>query len=115
MDLIGPLHRIDRGKEYIIILEYHLAKWIESAAVPTKEVMIVPDAIVQEWVYKHCTPLHLHSYRGTEFTTAIYHCMCDFLRIHTTNFTAYNSQLNGVIERCNRTLLSMLRTVVSEQ
>ncbi len=41
--------------------------------------------------------------------------MCDLMRIHKTYSTAYNPQPSGTMERCNRTLLSMLRIVVSEQ
>ncbi len=96
-------------------MQDHFTKWIEGAAVPTKAAMIVADVLVHEWVYKHSTPLNLHSDRGTEFTAAMHRCMCDFLRIHKTYSTAYNPQSNGAVERCNRTLLSLMRTVVSEQ
>ncbi len=45
----------------------------------------------------------------------MHRCLYDLLRIHKTYSTAYNPQSNGAVERCNRTLLAMLRTVVSEQ
>ncbi len=115
VDLNGPLHRTDCGNEYIVMMQDHFTKWIEGAAVATKEAMLVADLIVNEWVYKHGTLLNLHSDRGTEFTAAMHRCLCDLLRIHKTYSTAYNPQSNGAVERCNRTLLSMLRNVVSEQ
>ncbi len=96
-------------------MQDHFTKWIEGTAVTTKKPMIVADVIVHEWVYKHSTPLNLQSDRGTEFTIAMHRCLCDLLRIHKAYATAYIPQSNGAAERCNHTLLSMLRTVVSEQ
>ena len=96
-------------------MQDHFTKWIEGAAVAIKEATLVADVIVNEWVYKHGTPLNLHSDRGTEFTAAMHRCLCDLLRIHKTYSVAYNPQSNGAVEMCNRTLLPMLRTVVSEQ
>ena len=64
---------------------------------------------------KHGTPVTFHSDRGKEFTTALHQEVCDLLRIAKTYSTAYHPQANGMVERCNRTLLAMLRTVVSEQ
>ena len=72
VDLIGPLHRTDHGKEYIVMMQDHFTKWIEGTAVATKEAMLVADVIVNEWVYKHGAPLNLHSDRGTEFTAAMH-------------------------------------------
>ncbi len=115
VDLIGPLHKTDCGNEYIVVMQDHFTIWIEGAAVATKEAMLVADVIVSEWVYKHSTPLNLHSDRGTEFTAAMHRCLCELLRIHKTYSTAYNPQSNGAVERCNHTLLSMLSTVVSEK
>ncbi len=80
VDLIGPLQRTERGNEYIVVMQDHFTKWIEGTAVPTKEAMIVADVLVHEWIYKHGTPLNLHSDRGTEFTAAV----------HRTYSTAYN-------------------------
>ncbi len=77
--------------------------------------MLIADVIVNEWFYKHGTPLNLQSNWGTEFTAVMHRCLCDLLRNHKTYSTAYNPQSSGAVERCNRTLLSMLRTVVSEQ
>ena len=96
-------------------MQDHFTKWREGAAVATKEAMLVAHVIVHEWVYKHDTPLNLHSDRGTEFTAAMNRCLCDLLRIHETYSTVYNPQSNGAVERCNPMLLFMLRIVVSEQ
>ncbi len=52
VDLIGPLHKTDRGNEYIVVMQDHFTKCIEGAAVATKEAMLVADVIVNEWVYK---------------------------------------------------------------
>ena len=71
VDLIGPLLRTDSGNEYIVMMQDHFTKWIEGAAVATKEAMLVVNVIVHEWVYKHGTPLKLHGDRGTEFTAAV--------------------------------------------
>ncbi len=40
--------------------------------------------------------------------------LSDLLRIAKTYSTAYRPQTNSMVERCNRTLLAMLKTVVSE-
>ncbi len=108
VDLLGRLHRTERGNEYIVVMQDHFTKWIEGAAVPTKEAMIVADVVVDEWIYKRGMLLNLHSDRGTGFTAAMHRCMCDLLRVHRTYSTAYNPQLNGVVERCNCTILSLL-------
>ncbi len=84
MDLIGPLHRTDRGNECIVVMQDHFMKWVEGAAVATKEAMLVADIIVHEWVYKHGTQLNVNSNRGTEFTAVMHRGLCDLLRIHKT-------------------------------
>ncbi len=81
VNLIGPLHRTERGNEYNFVIQDHFTTWIESAAVPSKEPMVVVDVIIWKWVYKHGTPLNIHNDRGTEFTAAMHRCMCDLLRI----------------------------------
>ncbi len=64
VDLIGPLHRTEHRNEYIVLIQDHFTKWIEGTAVPSKDAVVVADIIVQEWVYKHGTPLNLHSDGG---------------------------------------------------
>ncbi len=91
-DLIGHLHRTDRGNEYIVVMQDHFTKWTEGAAVTTKEAMLVANVIVHDWVYEHCTTLNLHSDKGTEFTAAIHRCLCGLLRIHKTYSMMYNPQ-----------------------
>ncbi len=72
------------------------------------------DAVVQDWILKHGAPISLHSDRGREFTAELRQGVCDLLRIAKTYSTAYCPLANGMVENCNRILLSMLRAMVSE-
>ncbi len=64
---------------------------------------------------KHGTPITLHSEREKEFTAVLHQEVCELLRMTKTYSTVYRSQSNGMVERCNHTLLAMLRAVVSKQ
>ena len=112
---MGPFKRTQDGNEYIVVMQDHFTKWVEGRAICGKEALTVADAIVQDWVLKHGAPISLHSDRDKEFTAALHQEVCDMLRIAKTYSTAYRPQANGVVERCNRMLLAMLRPVVSEQ
>ncbi len=113
VDLMGPFKRNQDGNEYIVVMQDHFTKWVEGRAICGKEALT--NAIVQDWVLKHGAPISLHSDRGKEFTAVLHQEVCDMLRIAKTYFTPYRPQANGMVERCNRTLLAMLRAVVSEQ
>ena len=115
VDLMGPFERTQDGNEYIAVMQDHFTKWVEGRAICGKEALTVAEAVVQEWILKHGAPISLHSDRGKEFTTALHQEVCDLLRIAKTYSTAYRPQANGMVERCNRSLLAMLRAVVSEQ
>ncbi len=93
-------------------MQDHFTKWVEGRANCGKEALKVTDAVVQKWVLKHGKPIALHSDHGRKFTAALHQGVCDLLRIAKTYSTAYRPQCNGMVERCNRTLLAMLRAVV---
>ncbi len=80
-----------------------------------KEALTVADAVVQDWILNRGASVTLHSDRGKEFSTALHQEVCDLPRIAKTYSTAYHHQANGMVERCNHTLLAMLRAIVSEQ
>ncbi len=115
VDLMGPFKMTQNGNDYIVVMQDHFTKWVEGRAICGKEALTVPDAVVQDWILKHGTPVTLHSDRGKEFIAALHQEVCDLLRIVKTYSTAYHPQANSMGEHCNRTLLVMLRTVVSEQ
>ena len=95
-------------------MQDHFTKWVKGRAICGKEALTIADAMVQDWILKHSTPVTPHSDRGKEFTTALHQEICDLLCNPKTS-TVYRPQANGMVERCNYTLLAMLRAVVYEQ
>ena len=109
VDLMGPF------KMTSPFMQDHFTKWVGGRAVCGKEALTATDAVVREWILKHGTPFTLHSDQGKEFTAVLHQEVCDLLPIPKTYSTPYHPQANGMVERCNCKLLSMLQEVVSEQ
>ena len=63
---------------------------------------------------RYGVPYQLHSDQGTDFESALFQEVCKLLRIEKTRTSPYRPQSDGLVERCNRTIQTMLKAFVNE-
>lgn len=90
----------------------HLTRYSETAAIPSATAYEVSLFLLRFLVLRHGPPRVLISDRGRQFTAEVIEellrlCTCDYR--HTT---PYHPQSNGLVERTNRTLTTMLAMYV---
>ena len=66
---------------------------------------------MKEFVVIYGAPACLQTYHGRYFESNFVKAICRLLGIVKSRATPYHPQSNGMIERFNRTLLSMLKMV----
>ena len=66
--------------------------------------------LVDEFFCRFSIPLQMHSDQGRQFESDVMKVMCQLLQISKTHTTPYHLQSHELIERLNRTLISMLAT-----
>ena len=59
-------------------------------------------------------PRRIHSDQGRNFDSNLFRELCKLLHIHKSRTSPYHPQSDGMIERFNRTLLSMLSLFVGD-
>ena len=74
----------------------------------------VADIIVREVVTRFGVPTTIHSDQGSQFESELFTEMCHLLQINKTKTTPYHPKSDGMVERFNKTLATMLSSYVSE-
>ncbi len=88
---MGPFKMTQNSNNYIVVMQDHFTQWVEGRAICGKEALTIADAVVQDWILKHGTPITLRSDRGKEFTAAlierfvIYSALLKHTLWHTTH------------------------------
>ena len=108
MDILGPLPATSRGKKYILVVGDYFSKWKEAYPMPNMEATTIATFLVNEFICRFGVPEYLHTDQGRNFEASLMKEMCRLLGIKKTHTTPYHPQSDGLIERFNRTLLSML-------
>ena len=103
------------GHDSILVLTDHYTRF--AMAVPTKNqtALTTAKAIVDLFVLHYGLPERLHSDQGPNFESKVIKELCQLLNIKRSHTTPYHASGNGMCERMNRTLLSMLATLPSEK
>ena len=115
MDLVGPFHpRTPRGNSQILTLTDQATRWIEAWPIKDGTAVEVASKVV-EFVCRLGMPLELHSDRGRNVDGNVIREVCKILDIRKTHTTAYRPQANGITERENHTLKSLLTAYVNDQ
>jgi len=97
-----------QGNKYIIVATDYHTKWVEAQPVTNKTASIVAGFIYEEIICRHGAPKELLSDQGTEFLNSLVYQICERFKIKHRTTTPYHPQTNGLTERFNRTLISIL-------
>nr|XP_034331654.1 KRAB-A domain-containing protein 2-like [Crassostrea gigas] len=113
-DILGELPITAKGNRYILVVSDYFTKWTEAFAMPNMEAKTVPKIMVEEVFVRLGTPRIIHSNQGRQFESELFREVCRLFHIQKTRTTAYHPQSDGMVERFNRTLTSMLSAFVQE-
>ena len=114
IDITGPLPKTDAGNRYVLVVADYFTKWTEAYAIPDQEAGTVAKKLVEEFVARYGVPREIHSDQGRNFESALFQEVCRLLDLDKTRTTPLRPQSDGMVERFNRTLKSMLSLFVHE-
>ena len=98
-----------RGNKYVLVFQDLFTKWPMVYPLPDQKTEHIVKILVEEIVPFFGVPEALLSDRGTNLLSNLMLDVCKLLGIQKLNTTAYHPQCDGMVERFNRTLKSMLR------
>ena len=112
LDLVGPLPKTDEGNQWILVVGDYATRWMEAYALPDARAETVAAKFVGEFVCRYGVPREVHSDQGTNFESEVFKEMCRLLGIRKSRTTAYNPKSDGLIERFNKTLVTMVAMMI---
>jgi hypothetical protein len=114
MDILGPLPESPQGNSYVLVVADYFTKWMEAFPMPNQEASTVAKILVNHFFCRFSLPERLHADQGRQFESELIAEICTLLHIEKTRTTPYHPQSDGLVERLNRTLTSMLATCIDE-
>ena len=106
---VMDLPATSQGNKHVIVFQDYLTKWPMVYAIPDQKAHRIARLLVEEIIPFFGVPEALLSDRGANLLSHLMRDVCTLLGIKKLNTTAYHPQCNGMVERFNRTLKTMLR------
>lgn len=113
MDIVGPLDRSKSGNRYILVVSDYATRYPEAFPLRNIKTRQVGNALVQLFS-RVGFPREIITDQGSNFTSRQMKQIYSMLHIHRIQTTPYHPQTDGLVERLNQTLKSMLRKFVCE-
>lgn len=113
IDVIGPLTPSKRQNKYILVMIDRFTKWPECKPLRSQTAQKVAEAFIELVVCRHGIPNTIQTDLGSNFCSSLFQEVGKLLGVQHKFSTAYHPQSQGLCERFNRTLLSLLRAYTS--
>lgn len=114
MDILGPFSPTKNGNRYIIVIVDYFTKWVEAFALPDQSTLEIAKKLVEEVVCRHGAPRRILTDQGSNFSSALAQDIYQVLNSKKVRTTAYHPQTDGLTEKFNHTLATMLTHYVNE-
>ncbi len=113
MDLIGPLERSARGHRFALVLVDYATRYPEAVALRNISAKSVAEALFS-MISRVGIPKEILTDQGTAFMSRTIRELYGLLGIKSVRTSVYHPQTDGLVERFNRTLKTMIRKFVHE-
>ena len=111
------LCKTDSGNTGLLVILDHFTKFAEAVPCAHDEYDARPTAkiILNKWFARHGTPARMQSDNATNFTAEIAQELMKASQVTKVTSTPTHPRGNGLVERQNRTLLTLLRVYTSRR
>ena len=109
------LDKCKGGYEYILVIVDHYTRFAQAYATTTKSAKCVADKIFNDYALKFGFAQRIHHDMGGEFENQLMAQLKKNCGVMGSRTTPYHPEGNGQVERMNRTLLQMLKTLTERQ
>ena len=103
----------DRGYNQVLVMIDHFTKYAEAVPCITASAEETCDHLINTWIARHGCPMTFQSDNGTALVGELTKEFMRRSQVAQAHSTTYHPQTNGLVERQNRTLVSMLRVYCS--
>ena len=114
IDLMGPLKGTSRGNKYIMVMVDHCTRFCLIEPLPNKTAEQVGRVLRTRLFPVFGCPKVLISDNGGEFINCLMWTLCDVYRITHRTTCPYHPASNGVVERCNGSIVRVLRCFLED-
>ncbi|KAG1928644.1 interferon-induced very large GTPase 1-like [Pimephales promelas] len=113
MDLVGPLERSARGHRFALVLVDYATRYPEAVPLRNISAKSVASALFS-LISRVGIPKEILTDQGTAFMSRTVRELYELLGIKSIRTSVYHPQTDGLVERFNRTLKTMIRKFVHE-
>ena len=107
-------NKTSQGNKYILSVIDYYTKYAKAIALPNQEAVAVAKAL-EDIFARHGMPSVLLTNQGKNFESKVVASLCEMFGIEKRKTTAYHPQTDGLCERFNGILKSLLRARVNRE
>ena len=103
----------DKGYNQVLFKIDHFTEYAEAVPCITASAEETCNYLINTWIARHGCPMTFQSDNGKTFVRELTKVLMRGSQVAQAHSTTYHPQTNRLVERQNRTLLSMLRVYCS--
>ena len=104
-----------KGNQYLLVAQDYFSKWPFAIALPDQKAATIVQVLRDHVFTVVGPPRRLHSDQGRNFESHILSELCKAFGVEKSHTTPYHPMGDGLVERMNRSLLGLLRTMTERQ
>ena len=114
MDIVGPLPKSKSGNRLLLVICDYATRYPEAIPLKRIDAEHIEEKLVQVFA-RVGVPQEILTDQGSNFTSQLLAELYQLLHIHPIRTTPYHPQTDGLVERFNQTLKTMLRKVATKE